>query len=106
MTDKLPTEQDLQFLNLKGGCRGSSKSTLVKIPHCLKSHVHWNQIIRRIRVINYFKGTGANLAIFPHKSNNSQRVNIYRLSLIKLATGTSYPFSDHTAYQIDLALRL
>ena len=27
------------FLNLKGGCTDSSESTLVKMPHCWKSHV-------------------------------------------------------------------
>ena len=39
MTVKLLTEQHLEFLPLKGGCTGSSESTLVKIPHCWKSHV-------------------------------------------------------------------
>ena len=39
MTDKLLTEHYLKFLSLKGGCRGSSQSTLVKIPHCWKSHI-------------------------------------------------------------------
>ena len=39
MTVKLLTEQNLQFLSLKGGCTCSSESTLVKIPHCWKSHV-------------------------------------------------------------------
>ena len=39
MTVKLLTEHHLEFLNLKGGCKGSYESTLVKIPHCLKSHV-------------------------------------------------------------------
>ena len=34
----LLTEHHLEFLSLKGGCRGSSKSTLVKISHCWKSH--------------------------------------------------------------------
>ena len=29
----------LEFLSLKRGCTGSSESTLVKIPHCWKSHV-------------------------------------------------------------------
>ena len=38
MTVKLLTEQHLDFLNLKGGCAGSSESTLVKMPHCWKSH--------------------------------------------------------------------
>ena len=28
----------LEFLSLKGGCTGSSESTLVKMPHCWKSH--------------------------------------------------------------------
>ena len=35
----LLTEHHLEFLSLKGGCRGSSESTLVKMPHCWKSHV-------------------------------------------------------------------
>ena len=39
MTVKLLTKLHLEFLNLKGGCTGSSESTLVKIPHCWKSHV-------------------------------------------------------------------
>ena len=39
MTVKLLTEQHLEFLSLKGGCAGWSKSTLVKMPHCWKSHV-------------------------------------------------------------------
>ena len=36
---KLLTEHYLEFLSLKGGFTGSSESTLVKIPHCWKSHV-------------------------------------------------------------------
>ena len=39
MTVKLLTEIHLEFLSLKGGCTGSSKSTLVKMPHCWKSNV-------------------------------------------------------------------
>ena len=34
MSIKLLTEQHLEFLSLKAGCICSSKSTLVKIPHC------------------------------------------------------------------------
>ena len=33
MSVKLLTEHHLEFLSLKGGCTGSSKSTLVKMPH-------------------------------------------------------------------------
>ena len=39
MSVKLLTEHDLEFLSLKGGCTGFSASTIVKIPHCWKSHV-------------------------------------------------------------------
>ena len=39
MSVKLLTEHHLELLSLKGGCTGSSESTLVKMPHCLKSHV-------------------------------------------------------------------
>ena len=38
MTVKLLTEHHLEFLSLKGGCTGSSASTLVKMRHCWKSH--------------------------------------------------------------------
>ena len=38
MTGKLLTEHHLKFLSLKGGCTGSSESTLVEIPHGWKSH--------------------------------------------------------------------
>ena len=38
MNVKLLTEHHLEFLCLKGGCKGSSESTLVKMPHCWKSH--------------------------------------------------------------------
>ena len=38
MIVKLLNEHHLEFLNLKGGCRGSYESTHVKMPHCWKSH--------------------------------------------------------------------
>ena len=39
MSIKLLLEHHLEFLSLKGGRIGSSESTLVKTPHCWKSHV-------------------------------------------------------------------
>ena len=39
MSVKLLTEHNLECLSLNGGCLGSSESKLVKMPHCLKSHV-------------------------------------------------------------------
>ena len=40
MNVKLLTECHLVFLSLKVGCTGSSESTLIKMPHCWKSHAH------------------------------------------------------------------
>ena len=42
MTVKLLTEHHLRFLSPKEDCTGSFESTLVKIPHCWKSHVAAN----------------------------------------------------------------
>ena len=39
MIVKLLTEHHLEFLSLKGGCRGSYESTLVKMSNCWKYHV-------------------------------------------------------------------
>ena len=38
MIVKLLREHHLEFLSLNGGCRGSSESIHVKMPHCSKSH--------------------------------------------------------------------
>ena len=49
MIVKLLTERHLEFLSLKGGCTGSSESTLVKMSNCWKSRalahmssLHWS----------------------------------------------------------------
>ena len=39
MNVKLLTEHHLESLSLKGGCTGSSESTIVKMSRCWKSHV-------------------------------------------------------------------
>ena len=38
MIVKLLIEYYFEFLSLKGGCRGSSESTVVKMSNCWKSH--------------------------------------------------------------------
>ena len=38
MIVKLLAEYHLEFLSLKGGCRGSSESTLGEMSNCWKSH--------------------------------------------------------------------
>ena len=46
----LLAEQHLEFLSLKGGCTGSSESTLVKMPHCWKSHLVVKTLLSFTRV--------------------------------------------------------
>ena len=45
MNVKLLTEHHLEFLSLKGGYRGSSESTLVKMSNCWKSHAAAQTVI-------------------------------------------------------------
>ena len=58
MSVKLLTERQLEFPSLKGGCTaGSSESTIVKIPHCWKSHVtaHFIIIMLTVYICTHFK---------------------------------------------------
>ena len=48
MIVKLLTEHLLEFLSLKGGCRGSSESTLVKMSNCWKSHATAHEPVHEI----------------------------------------------------------
>ena len=43
MSYKLLTEHRLEFVSLKGGCTGSSESTLVRMPHCVAAQfmIYW-----------------------------------------------------------------
>ena len=54
MSVKLLTEHHLEFLSLKGGCTGSFESTLVKIPHCLKSYAAAHMISAYIFTVAFF----------------------------------------------------
>ena len=45
MSVKLLIEHHLEFVSLKGGYTGSLGTTIVKIPHCCKSHVAAESVI-------------------------------------------------------------
>ena len=47
MSVKILTEHHLELLSLKGGCTGWPEATLVKMPHCWKSHVVAHFLTRR-----------------------------------------------------------
>ena len=55
MRVKLLTEHHLEFLSLKAGHTVSFESTLVKMPHCWKSHVmaQMSSAIQLILGLNY-----------------------------------------------------
>ena len=65
MTVKLLTKHHLRFLSLKGGCIGSSESTLVKMPRC------WTFAAQIDYTINIFltHSGGNNLYNDPTSSN-------------------------------------
>ena len=63
MSIKLLTEHHLELLWLKGGCTGSSESTLVKVPHCWKSHVMAHLTITYILNSFYHKNVSGFLEI-------------------------------------------
>ena len=52
MIVKLLIEHHLEFLGLTGGCTDSSESTLVKMPHCWKSHVTAQMVLQVIYDFN------------------------------------------------------
>ena len=54
MSVKLLIEHHLEFLSLKGGCTGLFESTLVKMPHCWKSHVMAHLVMDMMEMA-YFK---------------------------------------------------
>ena len=64
MIVKLLNEHHLEFLSLKGGCRGSSESTHVKMPHCWKSHA-----AAHLEVRNWYLSTIAMLSGSIFKRN-------------------------------------
>ena len=64
MIIKLLTEHHLEFLSLKGGCRGSSESTHVKMPNCWKSHA-LAQIEFDLMLISFHEAKGNFYSFYP-----------------------------------------
>ena len=74
MTVKLLTEYHLEFLSLKGGFTGSSESTLVKMPHCWKSHVTAHIHLH----VDYYR-------FYKEYIRNEYQFNLFDLIMIALA---------------------
>ena len=81
MIVKLPTEHHLECLSLKGGCRGSSEFTLVRMSNCWKSHVKAHMLL----ILVYTCQNATLLEISCHGSNSSKhykRVG-YRMNVMQ-----------------------
>ena len=74
MSVKLLTKPHMEFLSLNGGCTGSSESTLVKMPHCWKSHVaaHMNSE-NRVNTLSAIRATALRLMLNMHFGPPMQR---------------------------------
>ena len=66
MTPMLLTEQNLEFLSLIGGCTGTSKSTLVKMPHFWKSHV-----VAHLSLYSWQSATSLQGYLLAYQSNSA-----------------------------------
>ena len=73
MSVKLLTEHHLEFLSLKGGCTGSSESTLVKMPHCWKSHVTAQMYFRFKLILNKNDNNEQNLRNKTKKTKSEKK---------------------------------
>ena len=85
MIVKLLAEHHLGFLSFKGGCRGSSESTHVKMPHCWKSHVGLNffkYVIFQRHQKALFWSKGLSCSIFNIFSGLGMGVKIFIINYI------------------------
>ena len=64
MSVKLLTKHNLEFLSLKGECTGSPESTLLKIPHCWKSHVAAHIYYQNKTMLRFNFGSEYNVFVF------------------------------------------
>ena len=75
MAVKLLTVHHLEFQSLKGGCIGSSESTLVKLPHCWKSHaVAQIKFATALRMISNNRAVAAYLKVVRRRKTLSAEV--------------------------------
>ena len=64
MNVKLMTEHHLEFLSLKEGYTGWSESTLLKMPHCWKSHATARILYSKFLLVSLAELVGLSLTCF------------------------------------------
>ena len=84
MSVKLLTEHLLEVVSFKEGCTGSSESTLIKMPHCWKSHALAHLVLiacgsssfpRAFAAHIHKVGSGKNESALAHPTDVSQSLN-------------------------------
>ena len=83
MIVKVLTEHHLEFLSLKEGCRGSSESTHVKMPHCWKSHalalLISGPILKRNSPVRTLRNTSSHLPLLSVLIIHQQKFSLFSL---------------------------
>ena len=106
MIVKLLNEHHLEFLSVKGGCRGLSESTHVKMPHCWKSHATAHLLPSKFIMFSYpledflldFFNKVMICSIFNVCYKNSQQ-NLLKTDLMDPKITTLYPIYNLTTLQ-------
>ena len=108
MTLKLLSQHYLEFLSLKGGFRDSSRSTLVKIPHCWKSRVtaQFSCVFVSLPVVPYANLGSMNVIcwslVLPYKSlaksENNGRILFYACIRIGKANTINHRYFKKAVY--------
>ena len=75
---KLPARHHLEFLGLKGGCIGSSESTLVKY-HIVRNHMSWLKCKKKkpkqiMQIIKFWHGFLATSKKWIHGCKHIERL--------------------------------
>ena len=82
MIVKLLNEHHLGFLSLKRGCRGSSESTLAKMPHCWKSHAMAHMISTKTALTYAISSSiscaSLSVVLFPNEYHCQENIKMLR----------------------------
>ena len=88
MTVMLLPQHHLEFQSLKGGCRGSPESTLVKMSNCWKSHAAAHMCLQYFRLV----GSALNLKSVVRQTDRADITISADWDIIKHKASTKYDF--------------
>ena len=106
MIVKLLTEHHLEFLSLKGGCTGSSESTLVKMSNCWKSHAEAHILYKTLK--HLFIYARQNLGIINRllTKSRTKRCSIRSLNTVDIIKSDSLWINNNGAMFICFSRRI